>query len=80
MELPAGSIRTVDISDAQGRLVCSGETFLGRQVGTLIYTFENGRITSVESQHLNDYVQAVWGIQTGDKDRIGEFSLGVSPG
>ncbi len=79
-EPPAGSIRTVDISDAQGRLVCSGETFLGRQVGTLIYTFENGRITSVESQHLNDYVQAVWGIQTGDKDRIGEFSLGVSPG
>ena len=80
VELPAGAIRTVDISDAQGRLVCSGETFLGRQVGTLIYIFENGRITSVESQHHNDYVQAVWGIQTGDKDRIGEFSLGVSPG
>ena len=80
VELPAGAIRTVDISDAQGRLVCSSETFFGRQVGTLIYTFENGRITSVESQHHNDYVQAVWGIQTGDKDRIAEFGPGVSPG
>ena len=80
VELPAGAIRTVDISDAQGRLVCSSETFFGRQVGTLIYTFENGRITSVESQHHNDYVQAVWGIQTGDKDRIGEFSLGSAQG
>ena len=80
MDLPAGAIRTVDISDAQRRLVCSGETFFGRQVGTLVYTFENGCITSVESQHHNDYVQSVPGIQTGDKDRIGEFNLGVSPG
>ena len=80
MDLPAGAIRTVDISDAQRRLVCSGETFFGRQVGTLVYTFENGCITSVESQHHNDYVQSVPGIQTGDKDRIGELNLGASPG
>ena len=60
-------------------MVCSDETFFGRQVGTLNYTFSDGRITSVESQHHNDYVQAVWGIQSGDNDRIGEFNLGVSP-
>ena len=80
VELPAGAIRTVDITNTQGRLVCADETFFGRQVGTLTYNFQDGRITSVESQHHNDYVQAVWGIQTGDKDRIGEFNLGVSPG
>ena len=60
-------------------MVCSDETFFGRQVGTLNYAFSDGRITSVESQHHNDYVQAVWGIQSGDNDRIGEFNLGVSP-
>ena len=49
-------------------------------MGTLVYSFENGCITSVESHHHNDYVQSVPGIQTGDKDRIGEFNLGVSPG
>ena len=79
VELPAGAIRTVDITNTQGRLVCSDETFFGRQVGTLTYTFSDGRITSVESQHHSDYVQAVWGIQSGDNDRIGEFNLGVSP-
>ena len=79
VELPAGAIRTVDITNTQGRLVCSDENFFGRQVGTLNYTFSDGRITSVESQHHNDYVQAVWGIQSGDNDRIGEFNLGVSP-
>jgi len=60
-------------------LVCSDETLFGRQVGTLTYTFSDGRITSVESQHHNDYVQVVWGIQSGDYHRIGEFNLGVSP-
>lgn len=80
VELPAGAIRTVDVTNAQGRLVCTDETFFGREVGTLTYTFDDGRITAVESQHHNDYVQALWGIQTGDKDRIGEFNVGVSPG
>ena len=79
VELPAGAIRTVDITNTEGRLVCSNETFFGRQVGDLVYTFRDGRITGVESQHHNDYVQAMWGIQTGDKDRIGEFNLGVNP-
>lgn len=79
VELPAGAIRTVDITGARGRLVCSDETFFGRQVGTLVYTFQDDHITGVESQHHNDYVQAMWGIQTGDNDRIGEFNLGVNP-
>ena len=79
VELPAGAIRTVDVTGTQGKLVCCGETFFGRQVGTLVYNFQDGLITSVESQYHNDYVQAMWGIQTGGKDRIGEFNLGVSP-
>ena len=79
VELPAGAIRTVDITGAQGQLVCSDESFFGRPVGTLVYTFQDGHITAVESQHHNDYVQAMWGIQSGDKDRIGEFNLGVNP-
>ena len=33
----------------------------------------------VGSEHSNDYVQAMWGIATGDKDLIGEFNLGVNP-
>ncbi len=80
VELPAGAIRTVDIADAQGQLVCANETFAGRPVGTLTYKFNENRIVGLESQHDNAYVQAMWGLATGDKDRIGEFNLGVSPG
>ena len=79
VELPTGAIRTVDIVDTEGRLVCTNETFAGRDVGTLTYEFGGNRITSVRSQHHNDYVQAMWGLQTGDYDRFGEFNAGVSP-
>ena len=79
VELPAGAIRTVDIVDTEGRLVCTNETFAGRDVGTLTYEFQGNRILSVRSQHHNDYVQAMWCLQTGDYDRFGEFNAGVSP-
>ncbi len=79
VELPAGAIRTVDMTDTTGRLVCPQETFAGRQVGTLTYTFEDNRITRIEAQQHHDLVQALWGLETGDKDRFGEFNLGVSP-
>ena len=79
VELPSGAIRTVDIVDTEGRLVCTNETFAGREVGTLTYEFQGNRITSVRSQYHNDYVQAMWSLQTGDYDRFGEFNAGVSP-
>ena len=79
VELPAGAIRTVDIAGTQGQLVCANETFAGRPVGTLKYKVNENRIVGLESQHDNAYVQAMWGLATGDKDRIGEFNLGVSP-
>ncbi len=78
VELPSGAIRTVDILDTEGTLVCSNETFAGREVGTLTYVFHGNRITSVRSEHHNDYVQAMWGLQTGDCDRFGEFNAGVN--
>ena len=45
----------------------------------MTYQFSGNRIISVESQHNNAYVQAMWNLGTGDKGRIGEFTLGVSP-
>jgi leucyl aminopeptidase (aminopeptidase T) len=79
VELPAGAIRTVDITETEGRLVCTRETFAGRQVGTLTYAFRDNRITRVTSEYHDDFVQALWALETGDKDRFGEFNLGVSP-
>ena len=83
VELPAGGVRTVDISKPVGRLVVPQEFFPGnlggRFVGNLTFEFDGDRVTRLESQYHNDFVQAMWGLYTGDNDRIGEFIVGVNP-
>jgi leucyl aminopeptidase (aminopeptidase T) len=79
VELPCGAIRTVDVAGAEGILVTPPEVFAGRQVGSLRYEFRDGRITAVGSEHHQAWVRAVWGAETGDRDRIGELNIGVNP-
>ena len=76
--MPAEAIRIVEIADAHGQLVCANETYAGIPVGTLKYEFSGNRTIGVESQQNNAFVKAIWNLATGDKDRIGEFNLGVS--
>lgn len=81
-ELPAGVIRTVDLSNAEGRIIVPNETYpawTGKQVGNLTFELKNDHITRVESQYHNDYTQATWALETGKKDRIGEFVVGCNP-
>jgi leucyl aminopeptidase (aminopeptidase T) len=79
VELPCGAIRTVDVTGAEGVVVTPPETFAGREVGSLRLEFHRDRITRITSEHHAAWVEAVWGADTGDKDRIGEVNLGVSP-
>jgi leucyl aminopeptidase (aminopeptidase T) len=79
VELPAGAIRTVDATDVEGVVVTGPETFAGRQVGSLHLEFEDGRLRRLTSEHHRAFVEAVWGAQTGDRDRLGEFNLGFNP-
>jgi leucyl aminopeptidase (aminopeptidase T) len=81
-ELPAGVIRTVDISHAQGTLVVPNETYpawTGRFVGDMHFDFDNDRIISFKTQHNQAYVDAMWALEVGQKDRIGEFVIGFNP-
>jgi leucyl aminopeptidase (aminopeptidase T) len=79
VELPAGAVRTVDIGGAEGVLVTPPESFAGRQVGSMRLTFSGNRITRLTSQHHGDWVEATWRTQSGDRDRFGEFNVGVNP-
>jgi leucyl aminopeptidase (aminopeptidase T) len=79
VELPAGAIRTVDLAGAEGVVVTPPETFAGREVGSLRLEFRQDRITRITSEHHAAWVEAVWGAHTGDRDRLGEFNVGVSP-
>jgi leucyl aminopeptidase (aminopeptidase T) len=79
VELPAGAIRTVDILGTEGVLVTPSETFGGRQVGSMRVEFSGNRITGLTSQHHAPWVEATWRAQSGDRDRFGEFNVGVNP-
>lgn len=81
-ELPAGVIRTVDIADARGVLIVPNETYpawTGRFVGDMRFEFNDDRITSFTTQHHQPYVDALWALEIGQKDRIGEFIIGFNP-
>ena len=79
VELPAGAIRTVDIRGVEGVLVTPAETFAGRQVGSVRVEFADNRITGITSEHHGAWVEAAWRTQSGDRDRFGEFNVGVNP-
>jgi leucyl aminopeptidase (aminopeptidase T) len=79
VELPCGAIRTVDIEAAEGVVVTGPESFAGRHVGSLRLDFAKDRITRITSEHHAAWVEASWSVDTGTKDRLGEFNLGVSP-
>jgi leucyl aminopeptidase (aminopeptidase T) len=81
-ELPAGGIRTVDLRNAEGRLVVPNETYpawTGPYAGTLTFELSNDRITAIASEFHDEHTQAMWALETGDKDRIGEFIIGTNP-
>jgi leucyl aminopeptidase (aminopeptidase T) len=79
VELPAGAIRTVDVRRTEGVLVTPPETFAGRQVGSVRLTFADDRITGITSQYHAGWLEAAWRTHSGDRDRFGEFNVGVNP-
>jgi leucyl aminopeptidase (aminopeptidase T) len=79
VELPAGAIRTVDVQGTEGVLVTPPETFAGRQVGSVRLTFADNRITRLTSEHHAGWLEAAWRTHSGDRDRFGEFNVGVNP-
>jgi leucyl aminopeptidase (aminopeptidase T) len=78
VELPAGAVRTVDVADTEGVLITPPEVFAGRQVGSVRLEFAGNRITRVTSEYHDAFVQGVWRAETGDRDRFGEFNVGVN--
>lgn len=79
VELPCGALRTVDIVDPAGRLIVPDQTFAGRVVGSLRLEFRDGRIREIASDHHARLVALLWEQETGDRDRLGEFNIGVNP-
>jgi leucyl aminopeptidase (aminopeptidase T) len=78
VELPCGALRTVDVGGADGVLAVPEQDFGGRFVGTLRVTFRDGHIVSMSADHHPGWVRGLWEQETGDRDRVAEFAIGVN--
>ncbi len=79
--LPAGSVEVApNETSANGTFVSD---FPEPQYGKLIYDtawgFTNGKVASFKGGKNVEAIRATWDKATGDKDKIGAFTLGINP-
>jgi len=91
-EVPVGSFRFIpEPGSAHGRVVFPNRTdgeamALGRGFNVhpftragLVFTFQDGKVASVETGGDQQALQQAWAAETGDKDVLGEVVLGCNP-
>ena len=79
--LPAGCVTTAAIeTSAQGKVVFDQPRALrGKILKGLTWEFRDGRLSSVKATANGDAFTELLANSTGDKDRIGSFTLGMNP-
>jgi aminopeptidase len=79
--IPAGSIYAPPVEDSASGDVASNvkEPYMGVSLGRLKWSFKEGRLVKFSGDATNDRLRANWEKSTGDKDRIGSFSIGFNP-
>ena len=80
VSLPAGSVDVAPLEDsANGTFVADSPTpQFGKRLEGIAWTFQNGRVTDFTAKKNLALAQAGWAADTGAKDRIGSFSLGLN--
>lgn len=80
VELPCGLVRTIDIANPAGALVVPNQYYRGRFVGTMRYTFANGRLSELGAERHEDWIRHMWHTEeTGAKDQAAELNIGTNP-
>lgn len=79
--IPAGSVYVSVLEDsANGKVVMDVPTaWAGRTIRKLVWSFENGRVTSFEGDQAAAHLRKSWDSSSGDKDRIAMLSIGLNP-
>jgi len=79
--LPSGNVAVAAVEDsAQGTIAFDQPMALrGKLVRGLKWKFENGKLTSTEAKANLEAFTGFYSGATGDKDRIGWFSIGINP-
>ena len=79
--LPSGTVTMAPIeTSTEGEVVFDqAQAFMGKMVRGLRLIFQNGKLTSFDGKGNFDAFAEFYRGATGDKDRIGYFSIGLNP-
>ncbi len=79
--LPSGTITVAPVeTSTEGEVdFTQAQAFMGKMVKGLRLVFENGKLTSYDGKENIDTFGELYRGATGDKDRIGFFSIGLNP-
>jgi leucyl aminopeptidase (aminopeptidase T) len=80
-ELPDGAVSAAPTEASAQGLLRSKLSFpqVGRVIESISLGFEDGRVKSFAGGKNIDVIRNMWKKSTGDKDRIGWFTLGLNP-
>jgi hypothetical protein len=76
-ELPASVLRTTDLADAEGTF--TGYMSFDTRSTLASATLRGGRVTELKALRGPDVEVAAWKSAKGDKDKPGEFVIGINP-
>jgi len=79
--VPAGCVYVPPLEDsAEGTVTFDvKEPYFGVALGKLTWAFKGGRIAKFSGDATNERLKSNWEKSSGDKDRIGYFSIGFNP-
>jgi aminopeptidase len=78
--LPAGEVYFAPIEEsAEGRLVFDQGYHQFERLSGLEFRVEGGMVTPIRAAQGFELFMQQWELATGDKDRIGEFGIGLNP-
>ena len=79
--LPSGSVTVAPVeTSTEGEVVFDeAQAYMGKMVKGLRLVFQNGKLTSYHGQENLEAFAETYRGATGDKDRIGFFSIGLNP-
>ncbi len=80
-QLPSGKVEVPPIEEsARGTVVFDTPRALkGRLIQELQFVFDKGRIKEFHAKKYGDVFREVFEATQGDKDRIGQFAVGINP-
>ena len=79
--LPSGSVIVAPVeSSAEGTVLFdSSQALMGKMVKGFTLRFQNGKLASFDAKENLDAFAGMYRGATGDKDRLGGFSIGINP-